>query len=336
MSLVVQQRRKWSYGVMIALVVLGLAMVGAVPAAAATFTVNSTGDDDDLTDNDFVCDAQPGPGVRCTLRAAVQQANATSGPDVIRFQANLGTIFVNDDIDIEDSVTIKGNCPDKQVIDGILSSNGIFEISDGVNVFECLKLVNGNDAFSDGGCIDIDPDSISVRVKKVEFNGCEADDDGGAIDNGCNLLTVQNSKFINNFAADEGGAIFTNDEGGCINDAARVTVSQNTLFRNNEAENDGGAMANQGENSHQNINGATFRNNFAADFGGAVAHQGDDDSSTSITNSKFIGNTAGFGGAFCDVSGDGSVFVDVFGSNTFRNNFSIVNPPAENDFCATP
>jgi CSLREA domain-containing protein len=51
--------------------------------AASTFTVNSTGDGADSNTGDGVCNDGAG---NCTLRAAIQQANATSGADTIAFQ----------------------------------------------------------------------------------------------------------------------------------------------------------------------------------------------------------------------------------------------------------
>src|SRR5215210_6449282 len=50
--------------------------------AASTFTVNSTGDGADSNTGDGVCNDGSG---NCTLRAAVEQANATSGADTIAF-----------------------------------------------------------------------------------------------------------------------------------------------------------------------------------------------------------------------------------------------------------
>lgn len=69
-----------------------LAMAAAVilatgtTAAAAIFTVNTTGDavDTNLTDN--ICDVDASKaGPQCTLRAAIAQANATSSADTINF-----------------------------------------------------------------------------------------------------------------------------------------------------------------------------------------------------------------------------------------------------------
>jgi CSLREA domain-containing protein len=53
-------------------------------AHAATFTVDSTGDGADQTPGDGNCQTAP-PVPRCTLRAAIQEANALAGADIIAF-----------------------------------------------------------------------------------------------------------------------------------------------------------------------------------------------------------------------------------------------------------
>jgi hypothetical protein len=67
----------------------GLLLMVTKPAHAVnSFTVNNVGDAADLNTADNVCDAFSGPGQRCTLRAAIQQANATpnsGGSDLIKF-----------------------------------------------------------------------------------------------------------------------------------------------------------------------------------------------------------------------------------------------------------
>lgn len=53
--------------------------------AATTFVVNLPADDADSNPGNGACDARPAPGSQCTLRAAIQQANATPGADTIAF-----------------------------------------------------------------------------------------------------------------------------------------------------------------------------------------------------------------------------------------------------------
>ncbi|MBK9051743.1 MAG: CSLREA domain-containing protein [Chloroflexi bacterium] len=52
------------------------------PLQAATFTVNSTGDLGDATPGDGICSTE---GLDCTLRAAIEEANALFGADAISF-----------------------------------------------------------------------------------------------------------------------------------------------------------------------------------------------------------------------------------------------------------
>ena len=62
--------------------------MGTTPVAhAATFTVNSTSDAPDSNTLDGVCDDGLG---NCTLRAAIEQANASAGPHTIAFNIGSG------------------------------------------------------------------------------------------------------------------------------------------------------------------------------------------------------------------------------------------------------
>lgn len=58
---------------------------GGQPAHAATITVNRTGDAGDRNIADAACDTSPKRGKQCTLRAAIEEANDTSGADEVGF-----------------------------------------------------------------------------------------------------------------------------------------------------------------------------------------------------------------------------------------------------------
>jgi hypothetical protein len=70
-------------------VLVGLLMADAA-SAVSTFTVNRTSNEADASTADNICDVDAATvGNQCTLRAAIQQANATAnagGPDEIRFK----------------------------------------------------------------------------------------------------------------------------------------------------------------------------------------------------------------------------------------------------------
>src|SRR3990172_8808874 len=70
---------------------ISIAADGGRPAHAAEFTVNSTADAVDASLGDGTCDDGSG---NCTLRAAIQEANALSGPDTIDLPAGTYTLTI--------------------------------------------------------------------------------------------------------------------------------------------------------------------------------------------------------------------------------------------------
>ena len=109
---------------------LGLAVflvLASQSSLAATFSVNSTGDDGDNNSGDGLCFTglftDVGGGVfaaACTLRAAIEEANALAGPDVVEFAASLpktaGFVEIRPDVwplpPIRDQITIDGYSAD--------------------------------------------------------------------------------------------------------------------------------------------------------------------------------------------------------------------------------
>ncbi|GIW03226.1 NEW3 domain-containing protein [Roseiflexus sp.] len=72
-----------AYRLLFVLALLAFSVVAPAPSAlAATFTVNSTADDPDASPGNGVCQTAGG---QCTLRAAIQEANALAGPHTIAF-----------------------------------------------------------------------------------------------------------------------------------------------------------------------------------------------------------------------------------------------------------
>ena len=73
----------------------------------ATFTVNSSADTPDANPSDNLCLDASG---NCTLRAAIEQANAAAGNDEINFAANISNISLATQIAIANngSLTITG------------------------------------------------------------------------------------------------------------------------------------------------------------------------------------------------------------------------------------
>ena len=157
----------------------------AAPAPAATFTVNSEADT-----SDGVCDA-----TSCTLREAIEEANASGGADTIDFDPGLGagaTIPLSSALPaIDDDLQILGSIPGGSVeIDGVLAHR-VFFARDGNIVLSNLTIVNGLAKGGDGGdraggglgaggalFVDINAD---VTIVDVLFNDNAAEGgDGGS------------------------------------------------------------------------------------------------------------------------------------------------------------
>jgi len=113
------QASVWSTKTLIAGLLLVAAMVLASMTAATsarastTFVVNGTGDAPDASTTASACDTDPSTtGKQCTLRAAIEQANATAGADTINFAipgTGVKTISPASDLpNITDQVSIDG------------------------------------------------------------------------------------------------------------------------------------------------------------------------------------------------------------------------------------
>ena len=135
---------------MVGALVLG-APAAVVQGAATTFTVNSTGDAGDVNQGDGVCETAPS-NANCTLRAAIEEANANAGTDTIEFAipaatdpgCNAGTgvctvqptsalPFVTESV-IIDAYTQPGASPNTNTVTSGLGLNTVLKIElDGTN-----------------------------------------------------------------------------------------------------------------------------------------------------------------------------------------------------------
>ena len=185
----------------------------ALPAQAATITVNSVAD----------------PGIDdtlCTLREAVISSNndpavstsgcvAGNGADTIVFTNGLTSITLNgNELEITDSVTINGNGEDSLEINGADSSR-IFQIDDGDNstnidvTITDMTLTNGNTG-----------DDVSSYLVYDGYGG-------GAVRSAENL-SLSNVTVSNSSAGRNGGgvAVYHYDQGGTVS-LQNITLAGN-------------------------------------------------------------------------------------------------------------
>jgi len=261
----------------------------STPTRTLTFTATPTLTDDYVIVVDDLGDNTTGGDGKCTLREAINNANAAddldtttgdcaagSGFDVIRFALS-GTIPVDTYTSINDDVWIDGS---GQNI--VLSLNAAhtarFSWSEKTVTFDHLTLTGGNSMlYGNGGNLIIRHCTLS--------NGVGGYPGGGAVFMGGGNLNISNSTFTGN-SATEGGAILTI--------ASAVTITEST-FSNNTASTAGGALWIGGGSSYADllVRHSTFSGN-SAPHGGAieVPEYSYFPTSLQIVSSTFTGNTA--------------------------------------------
>jgi CSLREA domain-containing protein len=283
---------------------------------ATNFTVNDVADDIDVSPGDGICANSSG---LCTLRAAVMEANALSGPDMILLSRNTTyTLAIagsgentseTGDLDVTDDLKIKGRGT-KTVIDADFLDRVIHVLGADL-ILEQLKITNGYALGEDGGAILFDDTSSEKQ------------------------LNMTKTTFINN----ECYSASTDCSGGAIAaflDASSFVINASN-FRFNSASGDdsyGGAVYAYAENSSvMTIDSSRFAANSLSPtsraFGGAISVEFDS-SDLAITSTTVTGNyidSAGsylFGGAFYADFGDSSLSLD---GTSFKKNYITGGSP---------
>ena len=226
---------------------LSLVLYPAPTAVAATFTVNSTADAVDVSPGDGVCETGTGNGV-CTLRAAIQEANALSGADTIILPAGTYTYSIAMPF-VTDSLTITGDGAGTTVIDGN-GTGSVMRFDNGClckTAFVSGVTIKGGNTFFGGGVAIVNYGTGTLREVTVRNNSASS---GGAglfvLAN--DAMVVENSTVSGNSSGFAGGGVFTNGAMTLTN----VTISGNSAS-------DGAGFRNAGTASLTNvtINGNT-------------------------------------------------------------------------------
>lgn len=218
----------------------GFLALGNASAWAATFLANDLTDAVDVAPGNGVCATARGT---CTLRAAIQEANALAGPDQVTLAAGVHELSLagadedqgaTGDLDVLDDLTIAGANAYLAVID----ANGIDRVLDqapdgppGTLILRDLTLRGGDVAGRGGGL----RHAYAVDAARIIVTGNRADAGGGlaTADEGAPALDLGESIVSLNTAADGGGI-----------DAADALVSSVdlTIIVGNSAANRGGGV----------------------------------------------------------------------------------------------
>jgi len=202
-------------------------------------TVTSTLDAIDNLPGDML--AQDAFGNR-TLRAAINEANANFGPDVIQLQAGIYNLALEGrfedagfkgDLDILETVTIRGM--GATALDTVIDAgqlDRVFHVLPGVHLILANLTIRGGEAFDGAGILIEGTSTVggasassvgTVRMNRVNVINNEAYNQGGGIYNLGNVVATRSSISMNT-AGSRGGGVFNHGSVSLVNS----TVSTNT------------------------------------------------------------------------------------------------------------
>ena len=180
-------------------------LFNASSVSAATFVVTSTTDANDATPGDGIC-ASAAAG--CTLRAAITEANALAGDDIITLPAGTYTntlTGVNDtnasgDLDINSNITINGAGSGTTIIQanaaaGVAVERVLdFPTTANTTIINGVTIRNGRQTATFGGGV-----RLNVAAAVVTFNNCIISNNvGGSGGGGLTVFAATASATLNN------------------------------------------------------------------------------------------------------------------------------------------
>jgi hypothetical protein len=218
--------------------ILALAALVAGAAPAAIFPVNATTDAVDATPGDGVCDTA-GAGLVCTLRAAVMEANALAGDDVIQLGvatyaltlAGLDETSAAGDLDVFSNVRIEGAGMDQTVIEQT-TGDRVFEVSFTGGTLELADLTvqggdcAGNPSSFGGGIRNVD----TLHLERVAVRGNRGQIGGGVYN--FKVMTGVDVVFEGNEATNRAGGLASASTSGSGGPGTTLVLSNATIGPN--------------------------------------------------------------------------------------------------------
>lgn len=252
------------------LVVLIGMLALSVSSQALVFDVTSTDDNPDATIDGTCADAEGA----CTLRAAVQEANANVDPTPDEINLPAGKYVLKEtgpdedaaatgDLDLIDPVNITGAGADLTIVQG--KKDRVFEVPvGGTAVITDLTVTKGslgtskrvkNGEIFEGGGIS---NKGSLTLERVIVAKNKSADDGGGVSNTFGTLVMTDVHLAGNKAKDDAAAL--------EQDGGDVTLNRVTFSKNKAKDEAGGMEVEDGTLSGTNL---TFSQNKAR-AGGAI------------------------------------------------------------------
>ena len=220
---------------------------------AAVLTVNTAGDATDTNTADGICDSSGDSGEQCTLRAAIQQANATAGANTILVPAGVYPLTIvgaggieAGDLDISGELTISGAGANVTTIQGQMADRVFDLLANAIVTISGVTVKGGSVAAGDGGGVRVaSTAALTMDGVSVQENTATSGSGGGIYTSGG--LTLSDCAVISNTAGIE-----TNGGGGIYLYLGTATLRNTTLSGNQTRGNGGGIF---------NLLGTAYLNN---------------------------------------------------------------------------
>ena len=301
-------------------------------ASASTFIVNDTSDRVDANPGDGICSTSIGS---CSLRAAIQEANANAGADTIHIPA--GTYRLAIDSGIADPVEppeppVEVPLPECSTVDAG-AQDGDLDITCSVTIMGAgagaTVITGGSAPFGSppertalDRIFEVHPTAASVSISGLTITGGWSENEGGALWNGSTgTLRLTEVRVADSVSTAYGGGIFSSGDlvlerstisgnstggkgGGIFVDGASVTVTGTAadpvVFSGNVAASGGGIFCGGelsllGLPSKVIVSHASFTGNTAESGGGIHVDQRGE---LNVNDALFSANHAGdHGGA---------------------------------------
>jgi CSLREA domain-containing protein len=300
----------------------------ALSAPASTFIVNSANDSLDANPGNNACADSDG---NCTLRAAIMEANAHAGLDIIVLPAATIALTltgagednaVSGDLDLKGTLIISGAGSAASIIDASAIVDRVFHVLNGANVTMLgVRMQDGHAAAAGGGIFN---DGTLTLIKSVVVHN-QATTVGGGIAN-TGLLSLLTCTIGLNTGPALGGGIYSQNsmtmfatnvaenqaatDGGGIYSSGALTATASTIHHNQSGNVGGGIYYNS-------ISGRLFLLGSTVDRNLAVIAGGISSSGESVIRDSFIdSNVAGLRGGGIDFLYDLSLDHSVVISNS--------------------
>jgi CSLREA domain-containing protein len=295
--------------------------------SAAVFVVDSSADKVDINPGDGLCATDTGT---CTLRAAIQEANALAGTDTINVNASPMLMIAGKgedaaatgDLDITDDLILVGTGGTRRV-DGF-NTDRVFHILGSVTVNMSNLEIRGGDpgGIANQGTLTLEDSTVTnnngsgisnsgdLTLTTVTISDNDTPTGSGAGLNNNSTASLDSVTIVGNMSILGSG-------GGIRNDTGAILEIVNSTLDSNSAGSSGGGILTSGTLTIAN---STISGNGARDHGGGINVSGGTVtlSNVTITNNRADSNVNGLGegGGIYNSGGDVRLQNTILAGNT--------------------